>query len=224
VHTMSVFERPSGGRSGSAASVAGPCRSFVTAAARCAPSTRPSFGRHDLHAMTDRTVTHEYAGVLERLVAKRYRALAVGHSRSDGMWEGWIEFVDLAEDERLKTGIETMQSNERAFRYWAAGVGPAYLEGAFTRARSRVTDRSARLAPPLSPLPQRAVLDPFEVDAQGEGLLAAQLGALDLDRIREIALAYELVPPKTAASATRAELIVEILATVSSARREPAER
>src|SRR5205823_12860386 len=127
--------------------------------------------------------------------------------RSDGMWEGWIEFVDLAEDERLKTGIETMQSNERAFRYWAAGVGPAFFGGASTRARSRVTDRSARLAPPLSPLPQRAVLDPFEVDAQGEGLLAAQLGALDLDR-REIALAYELVPPKTAASATRAELIV----------------
>ena len=77
--------------------------------------------------MTDRTVTHEYADVLERLVAKRYRALAVGRSRSDGMWEGWIEFVDLAEDERLKTGIETMQSNERAFRYWAAGLGPAYL-------------------------------------------------------------------------------------------------
>ena len=107
--------------------------------------------------MTDRTVTHEYADVLERLVAKRYRALAVGHSRSDGMWEGWIEFVDLAEDERLKTGIETMQSNERAFRYWAAGVGPAYLEGASTRARSRVTDRSARLAPPLSPLPYTQV-------------------------------------------------------------------
>jgi len=43
-----------------------------------------------------------------------------------------------------------------------------------------------------------------------------------LDRIRDIALEYKLVPPNMAASATRAELIVEILATVSSARRKPA--
>ena len=174
--------------------------------------------------MTDKTVTHEYADVLEGLVAKRYRAWAVGRTRPDGMWEGCIEFVDLAEDERLKTGIETMQSNERAFRQWAAGIGPAYLEGAFRRARSRPADRSTRVVPPLSLVPQRAVLDPFEVDAQGEGVLAAQLRALDLDRIRDIAEAYELVPPKTVASARRAELIVEILANVSSARREPAER
>ena len=91
-------------------------------------------------------------------------------------------------------------------------------------ARGRAADGSTRLVPPLSPLPRRAVLDPFEVDAQGEGLLAAQLGALDLDRIRDIAEAYELVPPETATSAMRTELIVEILATVASARREPAER
>src|SRR5437660_3050411 len=142
----------------------------------------------------------------------------MGHRtvRSDGRWEGWIEFVDLAEDERLRTNIETMQSNERAFRYWAAGVGPAYLEGAFRRATSRASDGSTRLVPPLSPLPRRAVLDPFEVDAQGEGLLAVQVGALDLDRIRDIAEAYELVPPETATSATRTELIVQILATVAS--------
>jgi hypothetical protein len=173
--------------------------------------------------MTDKTVTHEYADVLESLVAKRYRARAVGRVRSDGMWEGWIEF-DFAAGERLRTNIETMQSNERAFRCWAAGVGPVYLEGAFTRAKSRAADRSSRLAQPLWPVPRRAVLDPFEVYAQGEGLLAAQLTALDLDRIRDIALAYELIPPDAAALATRAELIVEILATVSSARREPAKR
>src|SRR5436309_1954672 len=211
-------DRASEGRSGSAASVAGPYRCFVTAAARCAPSIRHSFRRHDLDAMTAKTVTHEYADVLENLVAKRYRARAVGRVRSDGMWEGWIEFVDVAEDERLLTNIETMQSNERAFRYWAAGVGPAYLEGAFRRARSRAARGSTLFDPPLSPV-HRSVLDPFEVDAQGGGLLAAQLSALDLDRLREVALAYELLPPKTVAVATRAELIVEILATVSSARR-----
>ena len=185
---------------------------------------RPSFGPYDLHAMTDKTVTHDYADVLEDLVAKRYRAWAIGRIRSDGMWEGWIKFIDLADDERLKTGIETMQSSERAFRYWAAGISPVYLDGAFRRARSRAADGSTGLASPLSPVPRRAVLDPFEVDARGERLLAARLRALDLDRIRDIALEYELVPPKIAAFATRAELIVEILATVATARRELAER
>jgi hypothetical protein len=174
--------------------------------------------------MRAKTVTHEYAAVLESFVAKRYRARAVGRVRSDGMWEGWIEFVDLAGDERLPTDIETSQSNEEAFRYWAGGVGPVYLEGAFSRARARAANASERLAAALSPEPPRAVLDPFEVDAQGEGVLAAQLTALDPDRIRDIALAYELVPPGTAALATRAQLIVEILATVASARRETAAR
>ena len=178
----------------------------------------------DLHVMTDKTVTHDYADVLESLDAKCYRASATARIRSNGMCEGWIEFVDLAGNERLRTDIETVQSNERAFRYWAAGVGPAYLEGAFRRATSRAADRSTRLLPLLSPLPGRAVLDPFEIDAQGDGRLAAELRALDLDRIRDIALAYELVPPQMAEVATRAELIVEILATVSSARRGPAER
>ena len=91
------------------------------------------------------------------------------------------------------------------------------------RGRARLTDQRG-LASPLSPVPRRAVLDPFEVDARGERLLAARLRALDLDRIRDIALEYELVPPKIAAFATRAELIVEILATVATARRELAER
>ena len=45
--------------------------------------------------MRDRTVTHEYADVIESHVAKRYHARAVGRVRSDGMWKGWIEFVDL---------------------------------------------------------------------------------------------------------------------------------
>ena len=172
--------------------------------------------------MTETTVTLEYADVLQSPVGKRYRAWAMGRVRVDGTWEGWIEFVDLAQDERLRTDIETMQSNDHAFRRWAAGVGRVYLEGALRRATWRATGRSTRLALPLSPIPPRAVLDPFDVDAQGEGLLAARLTALDLDRVRDIAVAFELLPPKTAAFATRAELIVEILATVSGARREPA--
>ena len=45
---------------------------------------RPSFGPYDLHAMTDKTVTHDYADVLEDLVAKRYR---VGHRTHPFEWD-----------------------------------------------------------------------------------------------------------------------------------------
>src|SRR5207245_10308165 len=134
--------------------------------------------------MTDKTVTHEYADVVESLVAKRYRARAVGRVRSDGMWEGWLEFGDLEDDERLRTDIETMQPNERAFRYWAAGVGPASLEGAFRRARSRAADGTAQLEPSPSRLRQGAVPDPLGVTWMGEEPLAAHVRSLGLASTR----------------------------------------
>ena len=85
---------------------------------------RLSFGTDDLYAMSDKTGMHEYADVLESHEAKRYRASAIGRIRSNGMWEVRIEFVNLAEGERLRTDIETTQSNEEAFRYWAGGRRP----------------------------------------------------------------------------------------------------
>src|SRR6266487_2760918 len=65
-----------------------------------------------------------------------------------GMWFGWLEFVSA--DGRgpvLRTDRETTQPNRAAIDYWASGLGPVYLEGAFERAR-RVTrsvgDQQAR--------------------------------------------------------------------------------
>jgi hypothetical protein len=68
-------------------------------------------------------------------------------------------------------------------------------------------------AEPRSPA-ARALLDPFEVHAQGERLLDDQLNALETDHIRNIVRAYEIASPESAASLPRSDLIAAILAAV----------
>ena len=58
-----------------------------------------------------------------------------GRPRADGTWEGWIEFVAIGAAVVLRTDQETTQSNREAVAYWASGLEPVYLEGAFARAR-----------------------------------------------------------------------------------------
>ncbi|HEX2642493.1 MAG TPA: hypothetical protein VHU81_05850 [Thermoanaerobaculia bacterium] len=64
-----------------------------------------------------------------------YLARTYGKEREDGTWEGWLEFspVDGA-GPALRTGRETSQPNRDAVVYWASGLEPVYLEGAFARA------------------------------------------------------------------------------------------
>ncbi|HEX7174166.1 MAG TPA: hypothetical protein VF240_02615 [Pyrinomonadaceae bacterium] len=65
-----------------------------------------------------------------------YRAAVYGKERADGTWEGWIEFRPLAGDALvLRTGQETSQPNRDALAYWASGLEPIYIDGAFSRAR-----------------------------------------------------------------------------------------
>lgn len=90
--------------------------------------------------MANETARYEYPDVL-RSGGKTYRPTAVGRRRSDGGWEGWIEFVDAAGVKRVSTEVETTQSDANAFRYWATGIGVAYLEGALARALERHTRR-----------------------------------------------------------------------------------
>jgi len=64
-----------------------------------------------------------------------YVLRAWGESRTDGTWEGWLEFVPANGVGRdLRTGRETTQPNRDAVVYWASGLEPIYFEGAFTRA------------------------------------------------------------------------------------------
>lgn len=65
-----------------------------------------------------------------------YDVFAYGDLRSDGNWEGWIEFHSLG-GKVLRTARETTQPNRAALAYWASGLEPLYFEGAFSRARER---------------------------------------------------------------------------------------
>jgi hypothetical protein len=64
-----------------------------------------------------------------------HAVFALGRPRADGTWEGWLEFVAIGAAVVLRTEQETTQSNRQAVAYWASGLEPAYLEGAFSRAR-----------------------------------------------------------------------------------------
>jgi hypothetical protein len=63
-----------------------------------------------------------------------WRAEAWGRQREDGLWEGWLRFVPVNGGDARRTDRETTQPNRSALEYWASGLEPVYLEGAFERA------------------------------------------------------------------------------------------
>ena len=66
-----------------------------------------------------------------------YIAHICGEERVDGTWEGWIEFHSSGSGPVFRTDQETSQPNLAALEYWADGLEPVYLEGAFARTQSR---------------------------------------------------------------------------------------
>jgi hypothetical protein len=64
-----------------------------------------------------------------------YVARVYGQPRADATWAGWLEFVAVGAAVVLRTEQETTQSNREGVSYWASGLEPAYLEGAFARVR-----------------------------------------------------------------------------------------
>jgi hypothetical protein len=135
----------------------------------------------------------------------------VGREGADGLWEGWIEFVPTAGGETLRTQRETQQPERQHVEYWAGGLTQTYLEGALQRALNPGTPdlrpHNVQASPAFdAPAPARslhadggramhthAVLDPFEVYAQGEDVLRGQLGALDEIHLRNIVREHQLV-------------------------------
>jgi hypothetical protein len=76
-----------------------------------------------------------YAEVVRDSRDVPFIASAHGEERDDGTWEGWLEFSPAAgEGPTRRTGRETTQPNRDALRYWASGLEPLYLDGAFARA------------------------------------------------------------------------------------------
>lgn len=67
-----------------------------------------------------------------------YIVRAYGDERSDGTWVGWLEFHPTDGSRPLRTDQETSQPNRTTIEYWASGLEPIYLDGAFARARGRL--------------------------------------------------------------------------------------
>ncbi len=63
---------------------------------------------------------------------KRYVARVLGERDDIGRWRGWLEFK--GDGKVFRTEPETVQTSRAGLAYWASGLEPIYLEGAFERA------------------------------------------------------------------------------------------
>jgi hypothetical protein len=176
--------------------------------------------------MKDAEVLVDYETTIADADGSRWAARACGRRGTTNMWEGWIEFVPLDLDRKpVRSTRETTQPSREDLLYWATGVTPVYLRGALTRALAapliRTTPRRVKPhfdgpAPSIvhapAPVPEvHPILDPFNVYAQGEDILIAQLDALDTSHLRDIARGYELMADEQATTATRLDLASRIV-------------
>lgn len=170
----------------------------------------------------------DYENTIAGADGSRWAARACGRHSTGRMWEGWIEFVPLdLEQQPVRSRCESTQPSREDLLYWATGLSPVYLRGALTRALEpplvrpaarRVKPHFDGPAPSIVPTAPRTarlrpraarahpILDPFDVYAQGEDILIAQLDALDVSHLRDIARAYELMNGEQATRATRPDL------------------
>jgi hypothetical protein len=153
-----------------------------------------------------------------------YRAQAVGAARSDGLWEGWIEFAPIANGAPVRTPRETTQPNRRDAVYWATGLTAVYLAGALDRALKPLVRQVAAPAKPFfdEPAPTRvseaevpvtnATLDPFEVYENGEVMLRRKLAALEAWHLVNIIIAYSLSDePRSTLEELSASSLIELI-------------
>jgi hypothetical protein len=169
----------------------------------------------------------EYPDVVINQGGKRYIARACGAAVPSGLWQGWLEFTELATGHVLRSGRETTQPNRVDTVYWATGLTPVYLEGALRRALHPLIRPVARPAagpvfdgpaPDSVPEPPmvESILNPFSVYRKGEALLRRQLSAFSVWHLVNIVLDYRLSDlPKAALNGmTGPQLIELIVATV----------
>ena len=138
----------------------------------------------------------------------RYLARVCGRQREDGLWEGWIEFENVATGAVLRSVRETTQPNLTDLAYWATGLTPVYLEGALTRTLEPPKSAPAASVPPPyydGPAERRvaehgwpeSILNPFSVYDKNPDLLAQELTALRAWHLRQIIRDYHLVDEGT---------------------------
>ena len=145
----------------------------------------------------------EYADVVTAQDGRRFAVRACGGKGTNGLWQGWLEFIPVGAGEPVRSGRETTQSNRDDAIYWATGLTPVYLEGALSRALSPLVNGTTPPAPvPIfdGPAPDglsarlgaESILNPFSVYRKGEVLLRNQLNALSAWHLVNIIRAYGL--------------------------------
>ena len=80
------------------------------------------------------TLVHQFMNSIRGEDGALYAVHVYGQARADGTWIGWLSFVSPAGKVVRRTGRETTQSSQDQVAYWATGLQPSYLEGAFHRA------------------------------------------------------------------------------------------
>ena len=95
--------------------------------------------RHHWEKGTMAEFIHEHTTRLKGEDGMTYIVRIYAQERIDGTWAGWLEFHPTDEGKPvLRTEQETSQPNRMAVEYWASGLEPIYLEGAFTRSQGRL--------------------------------------------------------------------------------------
>jgi len=121
----------------------------VTLVAGAAPGARRRTatprGRRPVRAEPE--LIREFADRIADGDGSRYVVQVYGQAGRDGMWVGWIAFVTPDAATALRTEAETSQPDRAALAYWADGLEPIYLEGAFARARRRGASPRSRPDP-----------------------------------------------------------------------------
>ena len=123
-----------------------------------------------------------------RLVDPRgeeYDVSVAGEPRTDGRWEGWLEYVPVDDSAPLITPTETTQATRSALVHWGETLAETYVQGAFARAAaaegapsgSRVVARRI-VANDMATVITDALPDPFLLFDSGRTAMRAQLTAL----------------------------------------------
>jgi hypothetical protein len=81
----------------------------------------------------------ELAEHVQDTAGLHYVVRIYGQVRTDGRWEGWLNFVGVGSAVAFQTGVETTQRTLDDLVFWAKGLEPTYLRGAFERAQRLTT-------------------------------------------------------------------------------------
>lgn len=173
----------------------------------------------------------EFAETVSIEAGKNYIARACGAEMTDSIWQGWIEFVPLADGEPIRSARETTQPNRQDTEYWATGLTAVYLEGALRRALKPIRTAAPDVVAPhfnrpsdasvVHPPTNAAILDPFSVYRKSEAHLRRQLSALAAWHLINIIRRYDLSAETSAAldERTPAELVELIVDAVRQTQR-----